>query len=325
MIRWGIIAPGTIANAFAKEVKNTKDGVLAAVYGRNENKAKEFSKEYNIEKYYSNIDEFLNDKNIDAVYIATPHNYHMQYAKKCIEAKKHILCEKPFSYNYKTSKEVLNLAKENNVFIMEALWTLFLPAVNQAKQWIEENKIGKVKLITANFGFKSEEDINSRLYNPGLAGGALLDVGIYPILLSNFIMNSFPKEIKASAEFTSTKVDESDTINLKYENGALASLTCSIVSDTDNTAVIYGEKGKIVIPKFWSSKKCYLYLGDIVEEYADSYKEAGYKYEIEEANNRIKNKDLESDIASHKITLELAKIMDEIRRQIGLVYPFEKN
>ncbi|MGG7058883.1 Gfo/Idh/MocA family protein [Clostridium nigeriense] len=323
MIRWGIIAPGTIANAFAKEVIKTKDGVLTAVYGRNENKVKEFAKDYNIEKYYSNIDEFLNDENIDAVYIATPHNYHMEYAKKCIEAKKHILCEKPFSYNYKTSEEVLNLARKSNLFIMEALWTLFLPAVNQAKKWIEEDKIGKVKLVTANFGFKSNEDINSRLYNPCLAGGALLDVGIYPILFSNFMIGSFPKKIKADAEFTNTKVDESDIINLKYENGVLASLTCSISADTDNTAIIYGEKGKIVIPKFWSAKESYLYFEDRTEEFIDSYKEAGYKYEIEEANRCIKNKALESTIAPHNITLELAKIMDEIRNQIGLIYPFE--
>lgn len=323
MIKWGIIAPGSIANAFAKEIKNTKGGILEAVYGRDENKVKEFAEKYNLEKYYSNIDEFLKDENIDAVYIATPHNYHMEYAKRCIESKKHVLCEKPFSYNYKTSKEVLSFAKENNIFIMEALWTLFLPAIDQAKKWIEEDKIGKIKLITANFGFKSEEDINSRLYNPNLAGGALLDVGIYPILFSNFIMSSYPKEIKAIAEFTNTKVDESDIINLKYENGALASLTCSISADTDNTAVIYGEKGKIVIPKFWSAKESYLYLGDKVEEYVDRYEDAGYKYEIEEANSCIKNKDLESNIASHNITLELAEIMDEIRKQIGLIYPFE--
>ncbi|MGG7143119.1 Gfo/Idh/MocA family protein [Clostridium nigeriense] len=323
MIKWGIIAPGTIANAFAKEVKNTKDGILTAVYGRNNDKTKEFAKKHNIENYYSDIDEFFKDENIDAVYIATPHNYHMQYAKKCIEAKKHILCEKPFSYNYKTSEEVLNLARKSNIFIMEALWTLFLPAVNQAKKWIEEDKIGKVKLVTANFGFNSNEDINSRLYNPCLAGGALLDVGIYPILFSDFMIGSFPKKIKADAEFTNTKVDESDIINLKYENGVLASLTCSISADTDNTAIIYGEKGKIVIPKFWSAKESYLYFEDRKEEFIDSYKEAGYKYEIEEANRCIKNKALESTIASHNITLELAKIMDEIRNQIGLIYPFE--
>ncbi len=323
MIKWGIIAPGSIANAFVKEVKNTKDGVLSAVYGRNEDKTKEFAKIHNIDKYYSDIDEFLNDENIDAVYIATPHNYHMEYAKKCIKAKKHILCEKPFSYNHKTGKEVLELAKDNNVFIMEALWTLFLPAVNKAKSWIKEDKIGKVKLITINFGFKSECDLNSRLYNPNLAGGALLDVGIYPILFSNYMANSYPKEIKASAEFTQTNVDESDIINLKYEDGTLASLTCSIALDTDNSAVIYGEKGKIVVPSFWMAKEAYLYSEDKTEKYIDEYKDAGYKHEIEEANNCIINKYIESNVASHNNTLELAKIMDEVRKQIGLVYPFE--
>lgn len=323
MIRWGIIGPGAIANAFAKEVNNTKNGVLSAVYGRNENKVTEFCKTYNVENYYTNIDEFLNSEKIDAIYIATPHSHHMEYAKKCIEAKKHVLCEKPFSYNYETSKEVLEMAKENNVFIMEALWTLFLPAINNAKTWIEEGRIGKIRLITANFGFISEEDINSRLYNPNLAGGALLDVGIYPILFSNYIMNNIPSEINATAKFTRTNVDETDVINLKYEEGALASLTCSISSDTDNTAVIYGEKGKIVIPTFWMAKEAFLHIEDKVEKYIDEYKEAGYKYEIEEANDCIINKDLESNIASHKVTLELVKIMDEIRGKIGLRYPFE--
>lgn len=323
MVKWGIIGPGAIANAFAKEVKNSQGGKVIAVFGRNEERAKNFSEKYNIEKYYSDVNKFLSDDNIDAVYIATPHNYHMEYAIKCIKAKKHILCEKPFSYNYKTSKEVLDLAKENNVFIMEALWTLFLSAINKAKTWIKENKIGKVKLITANFGFKSEEDVNSRLYNADLAGGALLDVGIYPILFSNFIMNDIPKEIKATAVMTRTGVDETDVINLKYKDGALASLTCSIAAETDNTAVIYGEKGKIVIPTFWMAKEAYLYSYESEEKFEDKYNEAGYKYEIIEANKCMVNNSLESDIVSHDVTLGLAKIMDEIREQIGLVYPFE--
>lgn len=323
MIRWGIIGPGAIANAFAKEVNNTKNGVLSAVYGRNENKVSEFCKNYNVKNYYTNIDEFLNSDDIDAIYIATPHSHHMEYAKKCIKAKKNVLCEKPFSYNYETSKEVLEMAKENNVFIMEALWTLFLPAINKAKTWIEEGRIGKVKLITANFGFVSEEDINSRLYNPSLAGGALLDVGIYPILFSNYMLNDIPNNINAIAKFTRTNVDETDVITLQYEEGTLASLTCSISSDTDNTAVIYGEKGKIVIPTFWMAKEAFLYIEDKVETYIDEYKEAGYKYEIEEANECIIKNYLESNIASHKMTLDLAKIMDEIRDKIGLRYPFE--
>ena len=324
MIKWGIIGPGTIANAFAKEVSKTEKGKLVAVYGRNEEKSKKFAKEYNLEKSYANIDEFLNDKEIDAVYIATPHNYHMDFAIKCIKAKKHVLCEKPFSYNKKTSEEVLKLAKENNVFIMEALWTLFFPAIIKAKSWIDEGKIGKIKMISASFGFESEEDINSRLYNPNLAGGALLDVGIYPILFSNFMMNDVPKEINTTATMTNTGVDESNLISFKYKDNTLASLSCSIKVATDNTAVIYGEKGKIVIPSFWMAKKATLYSNNEEIVFEDEYKGTGYIYEIIEANNCILNNKIESDVASHKVTLELAKIMDEIRGQIGFIYPFEQ-
>lgn len=324
MIKLGIIAPGTIANAFAKEIDNSKNGKVVAVYGRNQERTKSFSEKYNIQKYYTDIDKFLNDDNIEAVYIATPHNYHVEYAKKCIEAKKHILCEKPFSYNYESSKEIIELAKEKNVFIMEALWTLFLPAVKKAKYWLEEGKIGKVKMITANFGFKSEEDLNSRLYNPELAGGALLDVGIYTILIANYITNDLPVAINASAVMTKTNVDETSMISLKYSNGEVASLTCSIACDTDNSAVIYGEKGKILLPAFSGAKEAYLYNNEgLVEEFLDSYNGEGYKYEIEEANNCILSGKLESERASYKTTLELAKIMDEVRKQINLVYPFE--
>lgn len=207
---------------------------------------------------------------------------------------------------------------------MEALWTLFLPAVKKAKYWLEEGKIGKVKMITANFGFKSEEDLNSRLYNPELAGGALLDVGIYTILIANYITNDLPVAINASAVMTKTNVDETSMISLKYSNGEIASLTCSIACDTDNSAVIYGEKGKILLPAFSGAKEAYLYNNEgLVEEFLDSYNGEGYKYEIEEANNCILSGKLESERASYKTTLELAKIMDEVRKQINLVYPFE--
>ena len=193
-----------INSAVERYGKNLPEQVTIDNMLENENKkAAVFAQKYG-GKIFDSYEKMITSKEIDAVYIATPHSHHMEYAIKCIKAKKHILCEKPFSYNKKTSEKVLSLAKENNVFIMEALWTLFLPAVNKAKSWIDEGKIGKVKMITANFGFESEVDVNSRLYNPNLAGGALLDVGIYPILLSNFIMNDIPKEINATAVMTST-------------------------------------------------------------------------------------------------------------------------
>lgn len=322
MIKWGIIGPGTIAHAFAKEVGNTGNGKLTAVYGRNKEKAEKFAEKYNINKAYCSIDEFLNDDDVDAVYIATPHNHHVEYAEKCINVRKHVLCEKPFSYNYESSRRILDLAKEKKIFIMEALWTIFLPAVKKAKSWIESGEIGEVKLITANFGFKGDGNPYSRLYNPHLAGGALLDVGIYTLLISNFILNDVPHKVTSNAVMTKTGVDETNVINLEYEDGA-ASLTCSISCDTDNSAVIYGEEGKIVIPDFSKAKTAYLYKNGTEEKFEDDYKEIGYKYEIIEANKCIENNLLESSEAPHEMTLNLAEIMDEIRSQIGLVYPFE--
>lgn len=324
MIKWGIIGYGNIAAAFAEEIGETENGELIAVYGRNKERLAKFSEKFEIDNIYDNIKKFLNNEEIDAVYIATPHSTHMEYAELCIKNKKHVLCEKPFSYNRESGQRILELAKENNVFIMEALWTLFLPAIKKAKEWVLDGKIGKVNLITANFGFKNEcKNLSSRLYNPDLAGGALLDVGIYDILIANFIMGKRPESISAKAVMTETKVDETCVMNFKYEEGTLASLTCSISSATDNTAVIYGEKGKITIPYFWSAKEAFLESESGNESFKDDYKKAGYKYEIIEAGECIKNKMLTSREASHELTLELSEIMDEIREQIGLKYPFE--
>lgn len=323
MIRWGIIGPGTIANAFAQEVNKTVSGKLVSVYGRNKEKVKIFAEKYSI-NYYNDIDIFLKDNNMDAVYIATPHSHHTIFADKCIMAGKHVLCEKPFSYNYRTAENTIKMAEEKNIFIMEALWTLFLPAIKKSREWIEQNKIGNIKLITANFGFASKFNIESRLFNPNLAGGALLDAGVYPIYFSNFILGENPISIKSNSKMTSTDVDETDVINFKYKSGAQASLICSIGIKCDNTAVIYGEKGKIIIPMFWRAKEAHLYTDECNESFFDNDKDNGYKYEIQEANECILNDMIESNIATHEGTLNIAKILDEIRKQNNVVYPFEK-
>ncbi|MDO5517344.1 MAG: Gfo/Idh/MocA family oxidoreductase [Clostridium sp.] len=323
MIRWGIIGPGNIASKFVKEVNIEGESRIISVYGRNQEKVERFSKENKVEKYYTNLGEFLKDEEIDVVYIATPHNNHMEMAIECIKHGKHVLCEKPFSYNYKTSREVFEIAEKSNVFIMEALKPLFMPAVKRAKEWIEEGRIGKVKLITANFGSRNSEDESPRLYDKQYAGGALLDVGIYTIMIANYMMNSNVEVIKGTAEMTSTNVDETDTVSLKYSNGALASLTCSIACNNGKDAVIYGECGKIVIPSFSKAKEVYLYCDDGEEKYVDTYEGYGMMYEIQEVNKCIKEKNLQSETASHRVTLDIAEIMDEIRKQINLIYPFE--
>lgn len=324
MINWGIIGPGNIAGRFVKEVNIQGESRITAVYGRRIERAEKFAKENKLDKFYSDLEAFLSDDEIDVVYIATPHNTHMDFAKECIKYGKHVLCEKPFSYNYRTSIEVLEMAKDANVFIMEALKPLFMPAVKMAKEWIEEGRIGKVKLIKADFGSRNSEEESPRLYSKQSAGGALLDVGIYPIMFANYMIDSEPESIKASSEMTFSGVDETDIINLKYPNGELASLTCSIICSTGKNAVIYGEEGKIVIPSFSKAKEAFLYCDEGEKKYVDHYEGYGMKYEIHEVNKRITEKKLQSEIASHKMTLDTIKIMDEVRKQIGLKYPFEE-
>lgn len=323
MIRWGIIGPGNIAGKFAKEVNIEGESRLVSVYGRNKERVEKFANENKAERYYTDVEEFLNDEKLDVVYIATPHNNHMEYAVKCIRAGKHVLCEKPFSYNYKTGREVFELAEENGVFIMEALKPLFMPSLNKAKEWIEEGKIGNVKLITASFGSRNSEEKSPRLYELQSAGGALLDVGIYIIMFANYMMNCTPDSIKATAEMTAANVDETDIISLRYPNGGLASLTCSISCNSGKDAVIYGENGKIVIPSFSKAKEVFLYSDDGDEKYVDTYEGYGMMYEIHEVNKCILNKKLQSESASHKTTLDIAQVMDEVRKQINLQYPFE--
>lgn len=322
MLRWGIIGPGSIAHSFAKEVNKTGNGQLVKVYGRNKDKAELFGKQYHID-YTSDYEAFINDKTIDAVYIATPHRYHAEFTDKCILAGKGVLCEKPFSYNYETTKKSINLAREKNIFLMEALWTLYLPTISKVKSWINEGKIGKVKLITAQFGFNAEFDPNSRLYNQELAGGALLDAGIYPIAFSNFIAESLPISIKSQAVKAISGVDATDTINFMYDNGIQSLLSCSISLNTDNHAIIYGEQGKIVIPNFWMAKQASLYTPHLTDTFIDTDPDLGYKHEIKEASSCIINGHIQSNLCSHQRTLETISIMDEIRRQISFQYPFE--
>lgn len=322
MIRWGIIGTGGIAKQFAEDFSAVKSGVLKCVYGRNEINAKDFSNKYSI-SYETDIKKFLYRDDIDVVYIALPHSLHAEFSIKAIEANKAVLCEKPFSYNYKTTKEVIDLAIEKNIFIMEALWTLYLPAVQKVMEWIRSGAIGKVRHIEANFGFKGDDSIEGRLLNPKLCGGSLLDVGIYPLLLCQHVMNDVPIRIKTEAQMTSTGVDGHLAMLLRYKNDVTANLSSSINLDTSQNATIYGEKGKIYMPNFFMTKEVYLYKNNEVVHHKEEYSEVGYNYETEAVSRLLLDNKTESDLATYDFTRRLSCLMDEIKSQIGLKYPFE--
>ena len=322
-IRWAILGAGKIAHKFATDFKFVENAELIAVASRDKNRAKTFASQYDIPEIYS-YDELYNSSKIDAVYIATPHNFHFEQALKCLENKKAVLCEKPITINTSQFNSLIEIARKNNVFLMEAMWTYFIPSVIQAKKWIKEGKIGTVKIVQADFGYKMEFNPHSRLFDPSLAGGALLDLGVYPISFSQYIMEKMPEIILATAIFSKTDVDETTSILLNYNN-ATANLFCSVVSRTINTGYIFGENGYIVLPDFHKAFSAKLCTPDhvILDSFEDNRKSWGYNYEIQHVTDNFLKGSVESDIASFSISLQVQEIMTEIRRQIGLKYPGE--
>jgi len=321
MLNWGIYGAGVIASKFATDFKKVKGAKIIAAYGRKESRAIEFCSTYGIDKWYSDEEAFFNDPEIDVIYVSTPHALHAEVAIKALRAGKHVLCEKPFTLNSKQSKEVFEVAQVENRFVMEALWTLFLPAIQKAFTWVLDGKIGEVKSIEANFGFSGDHDPAGRLLNPKLGGGALLDVGIYPVLMANRLTHSVPEQVKAMAHMTETGVDGSVFVTCQYPNGVLASLNASIEMDMVNSLYIYGSKGHIEIPSFWMADEVVCTLESGKETFIASENEKqGYHYEAQAVCDAINHGDLTHPCVKPSFTIALIETLDRIRKDIGLVY-----
>ena len=322
-VKWAILGAGKIAHSFAQDFSEVENAKLVAVAARDKSRAESFAKEYNIPIACS-YDELYNSNEVNAVYIATTHNFHYEQCMQCLEHGKNVLCEKPVTVNDKQFKELARLAQEKRVFLMEAMWTWFLPAVLKAKQWLQEGKIGDLKVIEAGFGFPMEKNLKGRMYNPHLAGGALLDLGVYPVAFSTYFINKKPDTITASGTLTSTGVDERTGMILQY-GATTASLFCSMVNIMANKAMLYGEKGYIEIPDFFKASVALLYDDhhSLIDKFEDARTTKGYNYEIQHATDAILQNKIESDVMTHSKSNEIQEIMTEVRRQIGLRYPEE--
>ncbi|HHU70563.1 MAG TPA: Gfo/Idh/MocA family oxidoreductase [Clostridiales bacterium] len=325
VIKWGIMGAGNIATKFATALRSMEHTELTAIASRNINKAEKFAERFHIKKSYGSYEELAKDEEIDVVYIATPHTEHKANGALCIVNNKGVLCEKPFTINKEESQYLIDLAAKHNVFLMEAMWTKFLPVTNTVKNWIREKKIGEVKHIRASFGYNTPYDINSRLYDPYTAGGALLDVGIYPITYACYLLDKLPDSISSSAIIGKSNVDEQNVIGLQFDNGVLANLSSAIAADTGDDAIIIGDKGKIHIPNFWNAQKAIVYNNEdvIVDTVELPFMSNGYEYEAEEVNVCLRQGKKQSSIHSLNDTLDIMKILDEIRKQWGLKYPQE--
>ncbi len=327
-IRWGIIGAGGISSKFAEALNYMADTELAAIASRDLGRAEKFANRFSIIKAYGSYEELAKDPEIDVIYIGTPHPEHKENAALCIKNGKSVLCEKSFTLNQVDTQYLIDLAKEHNVFLMEAMWTKFLPVAKQVKQWILEKKIGNVRYINVAFGYQAEFDINSRLFNPELGGGALLDVGVYPVTYAIYLMGKLPDEIVSTAYLGKSAIDEMNVIIMKYKDeGVIANLSSAITVNCGTDAVIVGDKGKIVVPYFWAAQSAKLFdlNGNLLEACEIPFDCNGYEYEAAEVNQCIKQGKLESDVVPLKDTLDIMKLMDGLRNTWQVVYPSEKN
>ena len=323
-MKFGIIATGTMAQVFVDTLKQVEGVELYAVASRSLDKAIAFKEKNNFEKAYGSYLELVEDDNVEIVYIATPHSNHYDDMKMCIEHHKPILCEKAFTINASQAREIQRLAKQNNVFVAEAIWPRYMPSRKLINDVIESGVIGTPKILTGNLSYIIYQ--NKRIVDINLAGGALLDVGVYGI---NFALMHFGNDIKkidTSVMMTPTGVDGQETITIHYNDGRMAVLTHGIYSRSDRKGIIYGDKGYIVVENINNPQSITAYDTDDKQLlHIDVPKQiSGYEYEIKECMDCIKQGKLESDSIPLEDSVEMMEIMDSIRKSYNLVYPQEQ-
>lgn len=309
---------GKIAQKFVKDLKLIDNVELEAVASRGLAKAKAFAATYQAKKFYGSYETLLQDKFIDIVYIATPHNSHAQIAILALEHKKAVLCEKPFAINKHQVFNMVEASKKNNLFLMEALWTRFLPAIKKIKSTIENDEIGEIKYINADFSFKANPSIQ-RIYDKELGGGSILDIGIYPIFLA-YLLLGMPDNIIAKAHFFESGVDSQVSMIFDYKN-AQAVLFSSFNSNSKRIAKISGSLGEIIIDSPWNEASTFSMFKDNLEEKTSlPIAGKGFTHQIEECNSCLLENRTQSSLWSHQNSIELITLLDAVRKEIGLVY-----
>lgn len=322
-IRWGILGTGMIAHKFATGLSVLPDAELLAVGSRSQESADKFADQYNAPHRHSSYEALATDPDVDAIYVATPHPMHVSNTKLCLENGKAVLCEKPFALNAGEAESMVSLAREKKIFLMEAMWTRYLPVMVKLRELVAAGTIGEVRMLNADFGFRTGFDPSGRLFDPELGGGAMLDVGIYPISLSYMLFGA-PSEIRSLANLGATGVDEQSAYLLGYTGGQLALLSSATRTNTPHEAVIIGTEGRIHIPDWWHGEKLTIIKNNQQETLELPLTGNGYNYEAAEVARCLRAGLLESDTMPLDETLSIMKTMDTIRAQWGLVYPQER-
>ena len=324
-VRWGILGTGKIAKAFANALKDVPDAVLAAVASRSLDKAQAFAAEFGAAAAFGSYEELVAAQGVDLVYIGTPHPQHAENALMALRAGKGVLCEKPFAMNLREAERMVTLARSKRLFMMEAMWTRYLPAFIETRRIVESGEIGKASQVVADFGFTANFGPEHRVFNPELGGGALLDLGIYPLSIAAALLGPV-QEIKAQAVKGPTGVDVQSGFTLKHAGGGMSVCSCSFLARTPCELTVSGEKGSVRMnTMFHRAKTVTVTLDDGSSRTIDTpYLGNGYVHEVIEAQRCWREGLIESPSMKMEETLALMGVMDEIRRQIGLTYTSDR-
>ncbi|MBU2663158.1 Gfo/Idh/MocA family oxidoreductase [Actinoplanes bogorensis] len=320
-VRWGILGPGGIAAAFAADLAHVPGAELAAVGSRNKATADEFAERFGFARAHGSYADLAADPGVDVIYVATPHAFHAEAALLCIEAGKAVLVEKPITLDLADAMRLVTAARDKGVFLMEAMWMRLNPAIRKIKELVEDGTIGWVSTIHADFGLQGPFDAEHRLRNPALGGGALLDLGVYPINFAHLIVGA-PASVQAWAHLTPERVDEHTGVLMGWEPGAVGALTCSINGPSRNEATITGTDGRIELPEGFFAPRSFVLrrTGQEPETFEFDFPGRGYQFEAAEVQRCLLAGELESPLMPHATTLEIMTLLDTIREEIGVIY-----
>ena len=322
--KWGILGTGGIARAFARDLTFLNNHLVAAVGSRTKEKAEEFAIEFPGCTAHGSYEKLVTNPEIDAIYVATPHPMHLTNTILALKAGKPVLCEKPFSINASQARAMVEASIENNVALLEAMWMRFLPHIHQVRKIITSGVLGDIISVTADHGQRLADQGIARLVEPSLAGGALLDLGIYPVSFAHMVLG-VPEKVQASAVMTDKGVDASTSILFTYASGAQAILTTTMIAQTPCRAVVSGVNGWLEIDRTFynpTTMRVHLYDGTTTE-YPSNYQGHGLREQAIEFANIVSTGKFESEYLTHKHTLEIMDLMDLIRDKIGLKFPGE--
>ena len=312
-IRWGIVGAGRIAHTFAQDMPATGNGVITAVAARNGDPAKAFAGEYNIATSYKGYDALYSDPDIDAIYIATPHSLHLQHAADALRAGKAVMCEKPITLNALECQQLIDIAEESGSYLMEAMWTWFLPAIRKAKEWVDSGRIGEIVQIQSDFGYPQVYSADKREYAAELGGGCLLEMGVYPVAITALFADADPNEVSVVSRHAPNGVEDDVVATFNYP-AFVATIGTSFRAKLRNWAYIVGEDGYIAIPNFWRAKECQLWvLDEIVDQFDDGRLTNGFDYQTKAVNEDLIAGRPQSETMPLSASLRFQQHMDLIK------------